>query len=386
MELRNRNFITIAGVFLSFLSFIVFVAFLGAFKYSSFDTFNDSFAFLKDFDLIFSKGIESILCGVLIIASVILLLTGLITIALLKRKINVKITFIIFLLIFCFMSFWSALTLYGAHDEIIAFLSSWQISNYAGVTITAFHFMIASFISFLLFSLFSLFFMIFVKQTPREKTIEEIVEVEEIVDEPEDRVVTQELFPAAPVKKLDVPEEKIVEKKVESLKQKAKLASKPIKNIDDEDDMPVEKNKSNNTFNSDKKSFAKENSMKNNFSSTNVSFLERLDLLDSNLKDSYDDIKKYIESYGIKSRIAQDGESFRLHKVRYFKIAITGKKLKVYFHLNPRDYQDSSIPFQDVSSKKKYEDIPLLLKVGSPLSVKSAKQLIDETMENANIQ
>ena len=111
-----------------------------------------------------------------------------------------------------------------------------------------------------------------------------------------------------------------------------------------------------------------------------IPFQQRMSVADPLLLSHYDEIKNYILSFQVKSRISNAGDIFRLHKEEYVKIAIAGKGLKLYMALNPEDYKDGPIPVDDASDKKMYKDIPLVFKVKSELSVKRAKKLIDDLM------
>jgi hypothetical protein len=63
----------------------------------------------------------------------------------------------------------------------------------------------------------------------------------------------------------------------------------------------------------------------------------------------------------------------------------SGKKVKLFLKLNPADYKDSTIPFDDISHKKSYAEIPFVFKVKSGLSLRRAKALIKEMMDNNGI-
>ena len=97
------------------------------------------------------------------------------------------------------------------------------------------------------------------------------------------------------------------------------------------------------------------------------------------------DLKAYALGYGLKSRVANGGDTFRLHTKTYFRINMVGKGLKLYYALDPKDYADSPIPVQDVGHKNLYKDIPLCFKVRSGLSVKRAKQLSDDVCGKAGL-
>ena len=91
-------------------------------------------------------------------------------------------------------------------------------------------------------------------------------------------------------------------------------------------------------------------------------------------------------SYGVKSRISNKGDTFRLHKVTFVRITVAGKALKLYFALNPKDYANSPLPIQDVSHTTVYADIPLVFKVKSDLSMKRAKDLISDVMKKNGLK
>ena len=99
------------------------------------------------------------------------------------------------------------------------------------------------------------------------------------------------------------------------------------------------------------------------------------------MKSNYNELKAEILSYGVKDRVSNSGDTFRLHRVTFVKIAIAGKGLKMYMALDPKDYEKSTIPVSDVGHKNIYKDTPLVFKVKSDLSMKRAKQLIADVMK-----
>ncbi len=112
-----------------------------------------------------------------------------------------------------------------------------------------------------------------------------------------------------------------------------------------------------------------------------IPFQTRMKHAEKELLTNFNTLKNYLLSYGIKSRVSNSGDTFRLHRETFVKITIAGKGLKLYYALNPKDYENSTIPVQNVSHKALYADIPCVLKVKSPLSVKRAMQLIDDLMQ-----
>jgi len=111
-----------------------------------------------------------------------------------------------------------------------------------------------------------------------------------------------------------------------------------------------------------------------------IAFADRMKSAEKVLKNHYNELKSYIMAYGVNSRVSNSGDAFRLHTKTYLKITVAGKSLKLYMALNPKDYADSTIPVGDASKKSVYADIPLVFKVKSDLSLRRAKQLIDEAM------
>ncbi len=111
-----------------------------------------------------------------------------------------------------------------------------------------------------------------------------------------------------------------------------------------------------------------------------IPFEVRIHAASKELKDHFNELKSDILAYGVKSRLSNSGDTFRLHTKTYVKITIAGKALKLYFALDPKDYQDSKMPLADVGHKGIYKEIPLVFKVKSELSLRRAKQLIADAM------
>ena len=117
-----------------------------------------------------------------------------------------------------------------------------------------------------------------------------------------------------------------------------------------------------------------------------IPFEERITTAEKEMQDNYNEIKNEILSWGVKSRVSNSGDTFRLHRKTYIKLTVAGKSLKLYFALNPDDYRDSSIPVQDAGEKNSYAEIPLVFKVKSGLSLRRCKQLIQDCMEKDGLE
>ena len=117
-----------------------------------------------------------------------------------------------------------------------------------------------------------------------------------------------------------------------------------------------------------------------------IPFRQRMIDAEKEMKDNYNELKNELLSWGLKSRISSSGDSFRLHCKTYCKISIAGKSLKLYLALNPDEYQDSTLPIQNAGEKNIYQEIPLVFKVRSGLSMRRAKALIRDACEKDNLE
>ena len=117
-----------------------------------------------------------------------------------------------------------------------------------------------------------------------------------------------------------------------------------------------------------------------------LTFTERLLQSEQDVHDLYNEVKNEILSWGVKSRISANGDTFRLHKKMYVRITVAGKALKLYFALDPADYANTTLPIQDASNKEMYQEIPLVFKVKSGLSLRRCKDLIRDAMEKDGLE
>lgn len=169
-------------------------------------------------------------------------------------------------------------------------------------------------------------------------------------------------------------DEKTIEEQVEELDKKAADQAEEAK---DNDDDILEENKSH--------LFTSTGEPRKTKEYERISFSERFLTIDKELQTKYNALKSEIISYGVKSRISATGDTYRLHKKTYCKIAISGKNLKLYLALDYNDYKDTTYPIKDVGNKGVYADIPVVLKVRSDLSLKRAKELIKDCMSKDDL-
>lgn len=111
-------------------------------------------------------------------------------------------------------------------------------------------------------------------------------------------------------------------------------------------------------------------------------FADRLAEADEQTKANYETIKNELLSYKkMKSRMSRKCESYRVGRVLLAKIMFSGKSIKCYFALDPAAYETSVFHHRDVSEKKSYVDVPMLVRVRSNRSVKNAKKLVEDMAE-----
>lgn len=116
-----------------------------------------------------------------------------------------------------------------------------------------------------------------------------------------------------------------------------------------------------------------------------IPFPTRLLAADQKLQNNYNELKSEALSYGLKSRLSNSGDTFRLHTKTYMKLTVAGKGLKLYFALDPKDFVDSPIPVKDAGAKNIYKEIPAVFKVKSPLSLRRAIELLALVCGNDNL-
>ena len=108
------------------------------------------------------------------------------------------------------------------------------------------------------------------------------------------------------------------------------------------------------------------------------SFLSRLIQARGNAPEYYSLIKNALLSYkGVKDRTSWGYESFNKGRAKVAKINVKSKTVYLYLAIDPALLQDSKYFFDDVSAKKKYADVPVLLKIRGERKLKHALELID---------
>ena len=99
-------------------------------------------------------------------------------------------------------------------------------------------------------------------------------------------------------------------------------------------------------------------------------------------KEYYNEIKNYLEMYRAKGRQSARCETFR-YKGLVAKVALGGKAIKVALAIDPSFIEENpKYHLKDVSAKKQYKDVPVMIKVRSDRGLKYFKELVDYMMAN----
>lgn len=94
----------------------------------------------------------------------------------------------------------------------------------------------------------------------------------------------------------------------------------------------------------------------------------------------YEELKRYLLSFGLKSRMSWSYDSIYLGRVPFAKLAIRGKTLSMNIALDPSGYEGGM--YEDCHELKKYIEVPLRIKIKSNRCLKLAKQAIDLLASN----
>lgn len=118
----------------------------------------------------------------------------------------------------------------------------------------------------------------------------------------------------------------------------------------------------------------------------NRAFVAKMSLTADNLKAYYNVIKNALLSYnGVKSRISWCSDTYNKGRIRLAKINVRGNSLMLYLALDPARYEGTKYRYRFVGFKKKFEYVPMLVKVRSKRGLRYALELIADLMANNGI-
>ncbi len=109
------------------------------------------------------------------------------------------------------------------------------------------------------------------------------------------------------------------------------------------------------------------------------SFLSRMSQSGGNVQEYYNAIKNLLLSYkGVKSRTSWNYDAFNRGRTHVAKVIAKSKTLYLYLALDPAELADTKYGIVDVSSKKKYASVPVLMKIKGDRKFKYAMELVEK--------
>ena len=110
-------------------------------------------------------------------------------------------------------------------------------------------------------------------------------------------------------------------------------------------------------------------------------FAQKMLKADEVIQDRYDELKNYALRFKkLKTRISKKFDSINQGRLHFVKLSVAGKTLKLYLNMDIND-TDPKFHCKDMSDKKTYVTVPVLLRIKSGRAVRYAKILIDQCAE-----
>ncbi len=201
-----------------------------------------------------------------------------------------------------------------------------------------------------------------------EETVEEVAEepateetVEEVAEEPATEETTEEVAeePAAEETTEEVTEEPAAEETVEEVAA-ASAEELPLDMVEGTEGVA----------DVEKKGYVR-----------SPNFAEKMLAASEIIQDRYDELKNYALRFRkLKSRISKKFDSINMGRFHFVKLSVAGKTLKLYLNMDISTV-DPKFRCVDMSGKKTYVTVPVMLRIKSGRAMKYAKRLIDQCAE-----
>lgn len=118
----------------------------------------------------------------------------------------------------------------------------------------------------------------------------------------------------------------------------------------------------------------------------NKSFTAKLMQSADEVKIYYAELANYILSHNkVRNRVSWTNSSFYAGRKALARFAVRGKTLYLYLALDPQEFENTKYFVSDESDVKRYEAVPLRVKVKSERGVKFAKELINILTERTGL-
>ncbi|MDY4676666.1 MAG: hypothetical protein SO373_05930 [Candidatus Borkfalkiaceae bacterium] len=110
-------------------------------------------------------------------------------------------------------------------------------------------------------------------------------------------------------------------------------------------------------------------------------FAEKMLAASEIIQDRYDELKNYALRFRkLKARISKKFDSINMGRFHFVKLSVAGKTLKLYLNMDISTV-DPKFRCVDMSGKKTYVTVPVMLRIKSGRAMKYAKRLIDQCAE-----
>ena len=107
-------------------------------------------------------------------------------------------------------------------------------------------------------------------------------------------------------------------------------------------------------------------------------FAQKMLRADEIIQDRYDELKNYALRFKkLKTRISKKFDSINQGRLQFVKLSVAGKTLKLYLNMDIAT-TDPKFHCKDMSDKKTYVTVPVLLRIKSGRAMRYAKILIDQ--------
>ena len=223
------------------------------------------------------------------------------------------------------------------------------------------------------------------EEQPEEEVVEEVVEeepaeeeyVEEEVVEEQPEEVVEEVAEEAPAAVEEPAEEEAAEEEFEE-EEEAEDEEDAEEDVLEDDGEPVEEiphevHKEGNIVVQDFQVLDENGEVRK----IKRKFLTKMMFAPYETKEYYNEIKNYLGLYRAKGRQSARCESFR-YKGLVAKVALGGKSVKVFLAIDPSFIDENpKYHLKDVSEKKQYAEVPVMMKVRSDRGLKYFKELVD---------
>ena len=110
-----------------------------------------------------------------------------------------------------------------------------------------------------------------------------------------------------------------------------------------------------------------------------LNFYMKLKMSNFNAREYYSIVKNYMLSYGLKSRIISNKETFR-KKGPLAMIKMAGKTIKVYLAIRPEPFIEEGIKVSFIDDTEEFEEYTTLIKMTSKKSIETFKLVFDVLM------